>query len=117
MEQNEFYREVRHRVDCLQVSVNRMALKRWCNDPEHRRQLREICYDAMAFMLPPEEGRDLAWRREAWAHLERVYPETLKQLLSLSGGKELSHQAVRGERYAGAVLYSLLKEWLEEYGE
>ncbi|HFJ2164464.1 TPA: hypothetical protein ACGTPM_004716 [Salmonella enterica] len=114
MEQSEFYREVRHRTDCLQVSVNRMALKRWCESPEHLRQLREICRDTVVFMLPPSEGQSQEWRREVWAHLERVYPETLKQLLSLSGGKELRHQAARGEQYAGAVLHSLLKEWLEE---
>ncbi|HGB4871149.1 TPA: hypothetical protein ACIVK9_005083 [Salmonella enterica subsp. enterica serovar Muenchen] len=107
---------MRHRVDCLQVSVNRMALKRWCNDPEHRRQLREICHDAMAFMLPPEEGRDQTWRREAWSYLEQEYPEALKQLLSLSGSSVLKRQAARGELYAGAVLHSLLKGWLQEYG-
>lgn len=116
MEQNGFYREVRHRADCLQVSVNRMALKRWCDSPEHRRQLREVCRGTVPFMLPPEEGRQQTWRREAWAYLEQEYPETLEQLLSLSGSSVLKRQAARGELYAGAVLHSLLKGWLQECG-
>ncbi|EIO3283120.1 hypothetical protein LQI46_005052, partial [Salmonella enterica] len=103
MEQNEFYQEVRHRVVCLQVSVNRMALKRWCDSPEHRWQLREICRGTVPFMLPPEEGQDQTWRREAWAYLEQEYPEALKQLLSLSGSTVLKRQAARGELYACAV--------------
>ncbi|EIP4524525.1 hypothetical protein M9472_003340 [Salmonella enterica] len=94
MERSEFYRC----AECLQVSVNRMALKRWCDSPEHRRQLREICRGTVPFMLPPEEERDQAWRREAWAHLEREYPEALKQVLSLTES-------------------SLLRGWLQEYGD
>lgn len=97
MEQNEFYREVRHRAASLQVSVNRMALKRWCDSPEHRRQLREICCGTVPFMQPPEEGRDQTWRREAWAYLEQEYPEALKQLLSLAGSSVLKRQAARRE--------------------
>ncbi|EKF3854796.1 hypothetical protein OZL72_001702 [Salmonella enterica] len=116
MEQNEFYREVRRRAACLQVSVDRMALRRWCDSPEHCRQLREICRGTVPFMLPPEAGLDQMWRREAWAYLEREYPETLKQLLSLAGSSVLKRQAARGELYDGAVLHSLLKGWLQEYG-
>ncbi|EGT7584692.1 hypothetical protein OP853_004549 [Salmonella enterica] len=115
MEQSEFYREVRHRAACLQVSVNRRALKRWCDSPEHGRQLREIYRGTVPFMLPPEEGRDQIWRREAWAYLEQEYPEALKQLLSLAGIGVLKRQAARGDLYAGAVLHSLLKGWLQEY--
>ncbi|HGB4328367.1 TPA: hypothetical protein ACIVHT_004820, partial [Salmonella enterica subsp. enterica serovar Birkenhead] len=34
----------------------------------------------------------------------------------LSGSSVLKRQAARGELYAGAVLHSLLKGWLQEYG-
>ncbi|HFW3715670.1 TPA: hypothetical protein ACJG67_003453 [Salmonella enterica subsp. enterica serovar Kottbus] len=95
--------------------MNRMALKRWCNDPEHRRQLREICRGTVPFMLPPKEGRDQTWRREVWAYLEQEYPEALKKLLSLAGSRVLKRQAARGELYAGAVLHSLLKGWQQEF--
>ncbi|EAM2233625.1 hypothetical protein NF320_004315 [Salmonella enterica] len=55
MEKSVFYREVAHRTECLQMSVSRMAVARWCDSPEHREALWQICRDTAAFMVPPAE--------------------------------------------------------------
>ncbi|EDX7690395.1 hypothetical protein C4W02_004531, partial [Salmonella enterica subsp. enterica serovar Oranienburg] len=111
-----FYREVAHRTECLQMSVSRMAVARWCDSPEHREALWQICRDTAAFMVPPAEDGEPAWRKALWARLQETSPDALRQLLALSGGAVLRNQVARGEVYAGAVLHSLLKSWLSQYG-
>ncbi|EAA8947991.1 hypothetical protein B6440_26315 [Salmonella enterica] len=116
MTEEQFYREVELRADYLRACILQMDVSAWCRKTGNQEVLWQICRDTVAFMLPPSEGLSQEWRREAWAHLERAYPEALKQLVSLSGGNVLGRQAARGELHAGAVLHSLLKEWLKEYG-
>ncbi|EDV2692585.1 TPA: hypothetical protein LT061_004965 [Salmonella enterica subsp. enterica serovar Blitta] len=116
MEQSVFYREVAHRTECLQVSVSWMAVARWCDSPENQEVLWQICRDTAAFMVPPAEGGEPAWRKALWARLQETSPDALRQLLALSGGAVLHKQLARGEVYAGAVLHSLLKSWLSQYG-
>ncbi|EBQ4756760.1 hypothetical protein LE36_25470 [Salmonella enterica subsp. diarizonae] len=116
MEHSAFYREVEHRTDCLQMSVSRMAVARWCDSPENQQQLWLLCRDTAAFMVPPEEGGEAAWRKALWERLQETSPDALRQLLSLSGGAVLRKQLARGEVYAGAVLHSLLKSWQSQYG-
>ncbi|ECC9217016.1 hypothetical protein DSB34_22750 [Salmonella enterica subsp. enterica] len=112
----QFLNEVRHRTEGLVLSVRQMEVARWCRRAGHASQLREMCRDTVGFMVPPEEGRDGAWRQALWARVAAEYPDALKTLLSLSGGPVLRHQLEQGEMYAGAVLHSLLRRWLEQYG-
>ncbi|EEI4451960.1 hypothetical protein ACH8KY_005205 [Salmonella enterica subsp. enterica serovar Braenderup] len=115
MEQSVFYHEVAYRTDSLQVSVRWMSVARWCDNPEHLQELWMICRDTAAFMVPPAEAEDPAWRQSLWARLQEIFPQALRQLLEMSGGTVLRNQLSRGDVYAGAVLHSLLKSWLLQY--
>ncbi|HHR4204887.1 TPA: hypothetical protein ACS509_004811 [Salmonella enterica] len=111
----EFLREVSHRTACLALSVQQMSVLSWLREPEHIRQLREMCRETVAFMVPPEAGASQAWRRTRWVEIAESRPETVKVVLLLSGGTVLRNQLTRGELYAGAVLHSLLESWLMKY--
>ncbi|HAG0018024.1 TPA: hypothetical protein G8O67_005455 [Salmonella enterica] len=116
MEHSDFYREVVHRTDRLQLSVSWMAVARWCDSPENLQHLCQLCRETESFMTPPAEVGEPSWRKALWVRLQETSPDALRQLLALSGGAALRRQLARGEVYAGAVLHCLLKSWLLQYG-
>lgn len=119
MKTSGFHHEVEYRVSMLEADVAQMAVGIWCSDVENLNRLRQLCSDTEIFMMPESNATrtDTEVRAGQWRQLYAHSPEVLEEVLLLSGcGRVLKKHAMKGERYAGAVLHCLLKRWCARYG-
>ncbi|EKC7222122.1 hypothetical protein OP853_004662 [Salmonella enterica] len=112
-----FCEEAERRANNLMASLVTEDVKLWCQLPENSLRLIDFFDECQCFITPGTQKMNEVQRRDLWKNLMGEHAAVLKQITGLMGryGKVLARQGVKGERFAGAVLYCVLKEWCQLY--